>query len=599
MKRDLTSCSAIVALVASLAPAAGQNFGFSRRDYPLPLPFTSILPTAAVDGGGIPELLIMDAEGISVLQIQDDGVSRKQVLVPLDGRPPRAVAADFNRDGKTDVIVGNVLYLSAADATVRRVALQDPLFSVQPFQSYLVTADFNKDGLQDVAGFDGSAFQVLLGSGDGTFQRSFSVQNLVAPAPNPSPGGPPLEIRSYAADIDRDGDPDLAVRTSGRGANPTVFRVFLGDGKGAFREGSNVRFPIPFAYTQTIADVNRDGVADWVLYSAQGTHVAWGQRDGSFGQPVLISPRASNTPAADFNGDGRLDIIIGDTLFLCAADGTFTSSVRIPAGEVARADWNRDGRLDLAVVHDDVVSILLNTSIGTGERILGIAESSAISRGMVSPGSLATLYGSGFSTRTEAAQTVSATLAGVQMRVRDAAGGTLPAELLYVSPTQINFRVPENAAIGKATLELAPSPQGSAPFEPVGIAYVEPVAPSLFLCRLNLLLSTAEAPAGFTHSQPKPCTAERYSYPAVATFYGTGFNGADLSNTVVTVNAVPVKVLFAGPAGTVPGLDKIVVRVEAEDLVESMSFVGGDPYSSWTHITVKGLRANGGYTNLY
>lgn len=612
MKRGLTFYSATPALrsavralpvaaaiFACLTPAEGQDFGFSRRDSLLPQPFASLLPMAGADRDGNSQLLVIDADGISKLQIQGDGVSKRQLIIPLEGRPPRAIAADFNRDGSADVIVGKNLYLSAADSTYRRVSLQDPLFSVQPFQSYLVAADFNKDGFSDVAGFDGSGFQVLLGKGDGTFQQSFSVPNIVAPSPNPQPGALPPEIRSYVADLNRDGQLDIALRTSGRGVNPTVFRVFLGNGQGAFREGDNVRFPIPFANTNAIADVNADGVPDWILYSSQGTHVAWGQRDGSFGPPFLISPRLSNIPAADFNGDGRLDVIIGDTVLLCSPDGSFTPSVRTPAGETVQADWDRDGRIDLAVLHDDVMSILLNKSTAAAERVLPIAESSAISRGLVSPGSLATLYGAGFANRTEAAETVSLSLAGIQMRVRDAAGVTARAVLLYVSPTQINFRIPDNMAIGKATLELAPEFQGPDSFVPVGLAYIEPLAPALFICGLNFLLTTADTPAGFTHTQPQPCTRGRYNYPAVATFYGTGFNGADLSNTVVTVNGVPVKLLLVGGVGTVPGLTRIVVRVEAEDLKDSMMFEGGDMYSSWTHITVNGVRANGGYTNLY
>ena len=58
---------------------------------------------------------------------------------------------------------------------------------------------------------------------------------------------------------------------------------------------------------------------------------------------------------ADFNGDGRPDVIRGQQVFLSNTDGTFTASTVISVGQnvnfniIAVADFNGDGRADLLV----------------------------------------------------------------------------------------------------------------------------------------------------------------------------------------------------------------------------------------------------------
>jgi len=95
--------------------------------------------------------------------------------------------------------------------------------------------------------------------------------------------------------------------------------------------------------------------------------------------PVGSYPQAS--VARDFNGDGKLDVVVANnssdiasntvSVLLGKGDGTFQAQVDYATGHqpvgVAIGDFNHDGNLDLAVANDadNTVSILLGNGDGT------------------------------------------------------------------------------------------------------------------------------------------------------------------------------------------------------------------------------------------
>lgn len=403
---------------------------------------------------------------------------------------------------------------------------------------------------------------------------------------------------SYTTDIDHDGHVDLVLRSTWVLDNPTVFRIFKGNGKGSFQEATSVRVPLRGARLAAQGDFNGDQIIDWVLNSGNASCILLGNPDGTFQDPTPLDAYVGLS--GDFDSDGRPDLVLLSsghaTIYLGSSHG-FSPTIRTSGGyPILSADWNADGRLDLVTSQSGFVSILLNMPLAPGENTIAAVESSATPLALVAPGSLATLFGSGLSAGTEASPILSGTLAGTQLQVRDAAGQTLPAELLYVSPNQINFRVPPATAIGDATIDVA---NGTGAFVRMGLAQVDAAAPTLFGCAgINSIIAAAEPGADTFTFEPPPCPGDQLRFPAIVTFYGTGFAGATVDNTQVWVHGFPLKPLYVGSAGTVPGLDKVVIRVEQKDLVQSQGDFF-DSYASWVYITLAGRKTNGGYTGIY
>jgi FG-GAP-like repeat/Abnormal spindle-like microcephaly-assoc'd, ASPM-SPD-2-Hydin len=300
--------------------------------------------------------------------------------------PGWAAVADFDKDGKLDVVVTNAgsqnssLFLGSGDGTLQPAMTIATVPGLTP--NFVVTGDFNNDGNPDFVeyssqcpGNTNSTVWTFLGKGDGTFQ-----------APTSSTLGPCHSLNNMVAgDFNGDGKLDLAMLLDGQSGAPLV-AVMLGNGDGTFQAPKLTSAPGSRATWMSVGDLNKDGKLDVVVvqYGSNALQVFLGNGDGTFQSPTsLVTGRLpGSTVLGDFNGDGNLDIFVENQqdvnaeIYLGIGDGTFLapSIVNIqptnsPASVKVVGDFNLDGHLDVLFGHNDNrgtgISLLLGNGDGT------------------------------------------------------------------------------------------------------------------------------------------------------------------------------------------------------------------------------------------
>ncbi|HEX5425285.1 MAG TPA: FG-GAP-like repeat-containing protein, partial [Candidatus Acidoferrales bacterium] len=263
-------------------------------------------------------------------------------------------------DGKVDIAVallaGNVAILMGnGDGTFAAEVDYSVEAGSQPM--WITTADFNNDGIPDLAtaNENNGTISILIGKGDGTFAAS--VNDAFRP-------GTTTSIQCVlAADFNGDHNADLAVVDR---FNSTV-SVLFGNGDGTFQ--APVNYPVGFnPLGGAVADLNRDGVPDLLVANSNDGTISTllNKGSGTFQSAVDYygTADANFVAVGDFNRDGLTDVAVTNggggspagvvTVLLGNPDGSLarttsysTTSAPYLAGGIAAADLTGNGKLDL------------------------------------------------------------------------------------------------------------------------------------------------------------------------------------------------------------------------------------------------------------
>jgi hypothetical protein len=309
---------------------------------------------ADVDGDGKLDIVTANATGgsVSVLLGNGDGTFKAQAEYAPVGATPSAVAVgDLTGNGKPDIVLadkgGNTVavLLNEGGGTFKTPATQyltgvvteeAPLGKEGEGPVGVALADLTGKGKLDVvtANSTSNTVSVLLGNGSGAFGAAHVYPTGEAPS------GVAL------ADLNNDGKPDIVAANS----KSNTVSVLLGNGDGTFAEKKDFatgKGPRAVAVAD-MSDASPDNKLDIVTANEKAKNVATEAPSGS--ASVLLG-----------NGDGTF-----------AKKQDFETGVA-PKG-VALADFNGDGKTDIVTANSvsNTASVLLNSSVG----VIGLSPSS-------------------------------------------------------------------------------------------------------------------------------------------------------------------------------------------------------------------------------
>jgi hypothetical protein len=392
--RDLDGDGAPDLAIGELSGLAGgstirilRNRGDGTWELPRLVPSATAQALAAVDadGDGRLDLVAASAPNAGVQLLRGDGALGFPAPEIVDAQAAQVALADLDGDGRADVIATD--YAAGTLRTFRSLGdrLAPPATYPMNVPQSLAIADVNGDGAPDVlvggnaprAGVD-AGVSLFLNRGDGTLLPEVRLGGVAA-------------LRVFAADLNGDGVPDLAVQSDDGVA------ALLGRGDGAFTAPPAVT---DASGEQLIGagDVDGDGLAELVtlvLHGLPGTQevrVRHLLADGALGDaaayalPPVVYPYQPTGLVADLDGDGLADVLIAtddlvyQTLFdivatgrvlllrggrggLAAATPYATASA---GGGVAAGSVSGGGRRDLVVLEPRAWSVALLPARGDG-----------------------------------------------------------------------------------------------------------------------------------------------------------------------------------------------------------------------------------------
>jgi hypothetical protein len=316
---------------------------------------------ADVNGDSHPDLVVANWYGCStcsegnvgVLLNNGDGTFQSPVSYGSGGGSVISVAvADVNTDGHPDLIVLNQLQsgnplgsgnggvsvlLGNGDGTFQKAVAYN--LTAGPYAESVAVGDVNRDGRPDlvvaslhvVHNSNHGLVSVLLNRGDGTF---------TSPATYSSGGAAPISVAM--GDVNGDSKPDLVAVNQGSSTGNccySVIGVLLGNGDGTFQEAASYNSGGGIASSVAIEDLNDDGHSDLVV----GNGCQSPGRNGCVGQ------------------SGEVGVLLGN------GDGTFQPALTYNSGgaiahSVVIDDLNGDGHPDVVVAN-----FCKNLDPGTGD----------------------------------------------------------------------------------------------------------------------------------------------------------------------------------------------------------------------------------------
>lgn len=364
---------------ASFPGNSGFNAGSFRKVDSVPYANRSwMMKTGDIDGDGKSDLVSVGGSGVSVTRnISTRGNIKFATPVYLSTVLPNfdVVLADFDGDSKLDIAAPALLQQQVLvyrnTSVPGKISFEDTVrFTVNGAQC-LAVADFNNDGKPDivVGKVANLGFSVLINETSGGSIR-FAFPKFIN-----------VNLYSYrvaATDLNHDGRVDFLA--GGNEAHITPKReplaVVYNTNSTTVRFDSSYFKANPFSVMDfQYADLDGDAEFDLIVNGSQ-TAIHKNNGSGKFGEPVIIpstTDYGSVTHPADLDGDGKPDLAKieerSDSLAVFQnrsrpGDMQFGPPAKYHIGKdhhmLAITDFDGDGRPDIAAAHSKGIDIISN-----------------------------------------------------------------------------------------------------------------------------------------------------------------------------------------------------------------------------------------------
>jgi Bacterial Ig-like domain (group 3)/FG-GAP-like repeat len=294
------------ALAVSLADKPGHFLP------PTKLPITSNVDStlirvlaADLDADGLVDLIVTGPGDNYTVFFRNNPAAPGTFLAPTEliaGKGTPIAIADFNHDGLPDIayIEGNAIFANPSSITVALNQQSAPgTFPISvtssSFSGYdvlgLNAADMNGDGFPDLVVRCAPSYNGNMTANEDTWEFIVFLADPAHPGQFLAPAftSPAAFINSLALqDLNHDGLPDVVV--SGKGS---FFSVYLGDPAhpGQFLAPQNTTAPgnLAYLYTTAVGDIDGDGIPDVIATDEGNTLLIFpGKGDGTFLSPTSL-----------------------------------------------------------------------------------------------------------------------------------------------------------------------------------------------------------------------------------------------------------------------------------------------------------------------
>jgi hypothetical protein len=278
---------------------------------------------ADLNGDGASEILFATASTLFIFRGVPGGTPVLHAATAVSPEVNDLALADFDADGLLDLATidgGGALLVSLGDGALGFQAQWQGVAGYLP--SSVAAADFDGDGRVDLATLGGGSYDLTLhlGLGDGTFQSQLSTilgQGL---------------RRIQAADMDLDGGIDLVLHSGSPGQVQTLLNrpsgFVFAPGGATLSSGGRWR----------LADVDADGVLDLLSSDTVSGRIFLGMGDGGFTAPraVTFGGFPYSLSAVDLDGDERSELVFSGATVSPNAPDHFLAVIQHASAAPAR-----------------------------------------------------------------------------------------------------------------------------------------------------------------------------------------------------------------------------------------------------------------------